>query len=163
MISLDYAKAHLRTETDEEDGLIEEMVGSATRYIERRTGWMLGSPREVTRHLIGFGTRTLWLHQPPLDPEAVTVADGDDVIEDFAVRGARLVRTDGVWRRGVEYTVTAEFGFATGEAPPDMRQACALVVAGWHRDREGWVSGTIVSDHKHSIDRLLGAYERIRA
>lgn len=164
MISTAYAKAHLRVELDDEDDLIDTLIESATSYIERRTGWTLTAPTEVEWHTVGCGNDTLWLHQPPANPGDLTVtATVDDTeVTAFEVRDRRVVRTDGVWVFGVKYRIDAEFGFATGAAPADLRQACALLVAGWYEHREAWATGAITVDHKHSVDQLLGGYERIR-
>ena len=163
MITLADAKLNIRLADDQDwdDALIERMIDGATAYLERRTGWRLSEVGEVTEWLCGDGTRTLWLRQPV---EAVTVdLDGTEVDPDtYAVRGSRLVRSGEVWRQGAEYAVTYDAGFAAGDGPPDLQQAVRLIVAGWYEHREAWATGTIVADHKHSVDKIVGAYERVR-
>ena len=162
MITLTDAKLNIRVsdEATFEDDLIADLVSSATAYLERRIGWHLGPVATRTAWVYGNGTRTIWLPQPPL----LDSVEIEDLVEDedFGVRGARLIRLDGVWRYGQEYTITYEAGFATGEGPPDLLQAVRLIVAGWYEHREAWASGTITADHKQGVDRLVGAYERVR-
>lgn len=136
-----------------------DLIGAATGYVERRTGWHLGEPQEFTAHLCGQGTGTLWLPQPPV---AGTVEIEDVEEESYEVRGARIVRLDDVWEFGRTYEVTYEAGYVTGTGPADLRQAVRLLVAGWYRNREAWATGTIVMDHKHTVDELVGTYERVR-
>ena len=164
MITMADAKLNIRVEgaVTFDDDLIQRLVDSATAYLERRTGWNLGPVDTVTATMCGEGSRILWLSQPPV-AGSVVVEDADgEPVEDFEVRGSRLVRTDGVWVYGKDYAVTYEAGFAPGEGPADLQQATRLLVAGWYEHREAWVSGTIVADHKHSVDQIAGSYERVR-
>ena len=164
MITLADAKLNIRVDSGVtfEDDLIQRLVDSATAYLERRTGWHLGRVETLTAHVCGQGTRTLWLPQPPFDGSVSVEDSSGDPVEDVEVRGSRLIRTDGVWRYGEEYTVIYDAGFEPGEGPADLMQATRLLVAGWYEHREAWVAGTIVSDHKQSVDQILGHYERVR-
>lgn len=164
MITLADAKLNIRVSEDVvfEDALISDLIASATRYLERRTGWYLGPVETSTVVLCGSGTRTLWLPQPPV-AASVLIEDAEgEAVDDFEVRGNRLVRTDGVWAYGEDYVVTYDAGFAPGEGPADLLQATRLVVAGWFENREAWATGTIAVDHKQGVDRIVGAYERVR-
>jgi hypothetical protein len=158
------AKLNVRVEAGVwfEDDLIEALVKSATAYLERRTGWHLGPVETMTAHICGEGTRTLWLPQPPL-AGSVEVEDDDGEAVDVEVRGSKVVRTDGVWHRGVDYTLIYDAGYAEGTGPADLMQATRLLVAGWFENREAWATGTIVTEHKHAVDAIVGRYERVRA
>jgi hypothetical protein len=165
VITLADAKLNIRVDEGVtfEDSLIGDLVESATAYMERRIGWHLGPLETITVIICGDGTRTLWLAQPPVvDTVSVEDADGEEV-EDWEVRGSKLIRTDGGWCYGVEYTITYDAGFAPGSGPPDLLQATRLLVAGWYEHREAWATGTLVQAHKHSVDSILGRYERVRA
>ena len=164
MITLADAKLNIRVDDDVtfEDALVASLIDSATAYLERRTGWHLGPVETLTAHICGAGTRTLWLSQPPV-AESVSVEDpSGDAVEDFEVRGSRLIRTGGVWGYGEEYVIEYDAGFAAGTGPADLQQATRLLVAGWFEHREAWATGTVVMDHKQSVDQIAGRYERVR-
>ena len=164
MITLADAKLNIRSVPDVtfEDDLIQRLVDSATAYLERRTGWHLGPVDTITAWMCGTGNRVIWLPQPPID-ESVSIEDSEgDAVEDFEISGSRLVRSDGVWAYGTDYIVNYDAGFDPGDGPPDLLQATRLLVAGWYEHREAWVAGTIVSDHKQSVDQIAGRYERVR-
>jgi hypothetical protein len=160
VIAVSTAKAHLRIDHPHEDDLISDMIEGARGYIERRIGWRLDEPAEVVELLCGDGSRVLWLRQPPIDG-VVEIAGLDE--EEYKVRGSMLLREDEVWEYGRDYEITYTAGFELDQGPPDLMQAIKLLVGGWHENREAWVTGTIVSEHRHSVSQIIGLYERVRA
>jgi hypothetical protein len=162
VITLADAKLNLRVddEVEFEDSLVESLIASATRYLERRTGWHLGTVEERTVYLCGYGAQTMWLPQPPVAESVEIEADGEAVTE-FTVRGSRLFLADG-WTYGTEYVVTYDAGYAAGSGPPDLMQACRLLVAGWFEDREAWTREMVPTELAHRVRDLTGTYERIR-
>lgn len=162
MISLEYAKAHLRVEIDEDDDLISSMISAATAYVQRRIGWYLGEQKEIAKRAVGMGTHTLWLPQPPTD-DSVTV-DGE-YQGPWIVDGARILRTDGMgWVPAQLYEVEYQAGYAPDEGPEDLRQAVAMIVASWYEHREGYAAerGLAVEVIPDGVSALLARYERWR-
>lgn len=150
-------------------GILVPLEERAVEVIERETMRYFGASTTHTEIIVGGGTSKLRLRerpsaitsveerQRPGDPWVSVTEAADDGWElDDTPRSPTpytLLRKNGIpWRRGYQYRVVYEFGYAEGEEPGDIRQAVMDIVAVKYqeRGREG-VRGETIGDYSYSI------------
>ena len=174
-LSLADAKAHLRVDGEDEDGLIGAQIEAARAYVEAMTGVCL-----VERTLTLRADSWTDLAAPPVAPltavASITYTDaaGDEQTLSTDVYALRLEGLDPgivlkfgqVWpaiQQGshIEIEVTAGYGEAT-DVPQAVVQALKLVVADFYTFREsaqiGSVAGRIPTSA--TVDALLANYRK---
>lgn len=165
MIPLADLKAHLRVTHTHDDGYIAELEEAAVAHVSRYTGRYFGQQSETTEHVLGSGTDVLWLSAEPVvgAQTPVTVAERSvpgitpTQVDDFEVRGRKLLRTGGgVWARGWGYAVTYTRGYAEGAEPENVRHAVKMLVAHWYTNRTSAVTATNALRVPDGVRDLLG-------
>ena len=174
-VSTGEAKAHLRVDGEDEDGLIARLVTTARRHLEGRT----------RRAFVDQGWRTTldgWpadgivvLRPAPLAAvEAVTVFDGEGTphvvaAADYTVVAARmpgLVRIAGVASglaaNGLEIDFAAGYGPAATDVPEPLRQAILMLVGHWFEHREAARIGAIAAPVALGVEALAAPYRVAR-
>lgn len=156
----------LDPDDDTEDAYLEQLEAAAVEAAQRWTGRDFGDASERTEYLPGAGTGELWLAEEPTGPVVVTEAayagGGATAVEDFVLRGRRLVRTSGgVWWIGCEYAATYTAGYAAGEEPADIRLAVCQLVGHWYENREPVMAGASVAEIPLTVRDLLAPWRRL--
>ena len=166
LITVDEAKAHLRVDGDDENGLIGDIIVDARGWIESYTGLIL-TRRTVKEVLPRFTSR---LRSWPIETiDAVSYVDGDGVLQlldaalyvpQLAARpGALLGRSWPSLYRGSRITVDLTAGFASvaevKEFAPNLMRAMLLLIAGFYHDREAGGLGADVEKSAKSLCRNL--------
>jgi len=125
-VSLDTAKTFLRVDHPDEDGLIADLIGAATRQIEDLCGVSL-----ITRaqRIIkcNAGTGVYLNRYPVLSIERVAQDDAPLPIEANLRARPVLVRTEAKGDITVDFT--AGFGETPEDIPTPLRQGLLLLVA----------------------------------
>lgn len=162
IISLADAKLHLKVDTDLEDGLIQSLIDTAARYIEREYA-VLSAPREISVKSYRY-RREIRIPFAPIDEASITIAfrDADGNAQDFT---AFQIATEDdwtwlrpnpgacwpkVWEWGEALVITAEAG-GWVDVPDDLVHATRLLVTHFYDHRDGAVVPPM-------IDMLLDHY-----
>lgn len=183
-ITLDEAKAHCRVTFADDDTLIEELIRAATAEMETRLQRTLcDSTWSIT--LDKFPADGIRLPHPPiLQVNSVVyysqagtqlTLSADDYIVDTASEPGWIVPAPGkTWPSTLErinaVTVTYRAGYRLGgtsheqrdAVPRDIRAYLLIRVATMYENREGIVTGTIVSNVT-ALDSLWQPYRVIEA
>lgn len=174
-VSLAEAKAWLKVETGEEDGLIATLVAAARLHIEGVTGraLIMQSWRKLLDDWPADGTirlpvtplaalTAITAYDPDGADHAIGLAqitmDGEALRLPPVVDGAPALRA----RQGIEIDYVAGFGDAPDDVPADLRQALLVLVAHWYENRDAVIvagSGAVVPD---GFDRLIARRKRVR-
>ncbi len=183
-ITLEEAKAHLRIDTADEDGLIQSLILTSRLHIEVALGLTL-----IEQSWSCFFDR--WSNQItntervldlPLSPvrsvDAIRVyADDGTFLNlpvsgfnfDFVSRHPRLVAKPGTLtpepgRRlnGIEIAMTCGFGALHSDVPAPIRQALLLLVAHWYEHRDPSEIGLPEARIPAAVSALLTPYIPVR-
>ncbi len=142
-ITLAEAKAHLRLDTNDEDGLLTALIRTARLHLEAETGLCLIT-RLLRLYLDGWPEgRVIQIAKGPVQTiELVTVydaagapteADTAGYVLDGAARPARLVLPERPATEravnGIEIDFTAGFGESGADVPDTLKRALLLHVA----------------------------------
>lgn len=174
-VSLAEAKAFLKVDDSDEDGLITTLIGAARLHIEGVTGRALlaQSWRVVLDDWPDNGAVKL-----PVTPfVAVTeinaydaagaayevplaqfLSEPDRLLLPATVAGMPVLRE----RQGIEIDYVAGFGTDPGDVPDDIRQALLLLVGHWFENRDAVIvagSGSVVPS---GFDRMVAPHKRVR-
>lgn len=188
-VSLDEAKAHLRIDYDDDDALIEGLIGAAVDHLDGWTG-VLGRclVEQTWQQDFEAACQILPLPLAPvISIVAVTYtnANGDTAAvdrADYALktdaggRSAVMVRAGAVPHGPISVTYVA--GYATspevpadGEAaavpaktmvPAALKTAILIMVGHWHANREAVSVGESVNKMPFAVDALLQPYRVYR-
>lgn len=154
-VTLSDLKDHVRVDFDDEDGLLEGLIVSARRHVERHLGRSLIT-RTLELRLERFPSDRLQLPSPPfqsLTSIAYTDAEGAGVTMDAAdyavleVGDAAVVRpVSGFWPTvsrfgGVSVTWIAGYGDTAADVPADIAEAVKLLAAHHYAHREATFYG----------------------
>ena len=173
MIALEDAKAHLRVEHDEEDGLITSLISAAFRYIENRTGQVFDQRDNIVMiaDRLPKGEQCLELQWTPvrsvsevayLDTNGarVTLPEEAVYLEKRRVYPALYPAPGTQWpdhrpqRGSVQITVNAGYE----ELPSDIQAAALLIIGNLYENREAVVVGTIATELPMGVELLLAPY-----
>jgi uncharacterized phiE125 gp8 family phage protein len=154
-VSVAEAKAHLRVDHAQEDGLIAAMITAVRQSIETHCGLALISQR-VADHQRTDGAKPLDLQRWPfvsmLTVKVTPLAGATETLalQDYAIEpGPRPARV--VWRKPwliapgavVECTYDCGFGPSAADVPSTIRQTILEGVAMSYADREGGWSAAL--------------------
>lgn len=180
-ISLEEAKAHLRVDHVQEDGLIGSLIIAAREYVEQFTRRAL-IEQQWRLTLDAFPTRrgAIVLAMPPLvsvdavkyldleGAEGTLVENTDYLVDDDSQPGRILPAWEVAWpeTRGVPNAVTVEFTAGYGQTaeavPQGIKQAMLLMLGHWYLNREAVVTGTIATEIPISAEALCWQYRDYR-
>lgn len=171
-VSLEEAKAQLRVEGTDEDGLIEGLIEAAVAHLDGWSG-ILGRCLINQQWRVDFcawpSNRILRLPFPDVSAVAVVYMDADGIERTVSAgsyyrlrdaRGAYLqLKNAFTWPSvetdrpdAVQVTLTAGYGAAAGDVPADIRHAIKLLVGAWYENREETVIGTIAARIPDSVN-----------
>ena len=171
------AKAHLNVTHTEDDSLISDYIDAATKVIEDRCQRCFV---EQTRKLVmtGFADKR-YVHDrvifPPRGPlssvtsiiyasatnVSTTLASSDYIVSSHESPGRISEGYGATWPAtyGVadDVTVTYLVGSSTSTAgvPANVKQALAMLVAHWYRNRESALIGTVSNEIEWGLNALL--------
>lgn len=180
LVSIDEAKAHLRVDGSDEDGLITALVAAATAYVDgycgilgravlqQRWEWSIEAFPASDRIRLPLGD----LIASPA-PE-IAYYDSANVAQSFTAFtamtdaiGPMLVLDDGaIWPgtaiRPDAVTISWDCGYgaAASDVPADIILAIKMLVAHWYANREA-VTGTDMADLPFGSRMLLERYRKI--
>ena len=168
-ISVEDAKAFLRVDGVEENGLIEALIGAAVDYLDGRAG-ILGRclVTQTWQYRFASFTRCIDLDMPRAtaavvrytnrDGAELTVPD-DEVSIVEKTRGSRIVlahTVDGAEWFG-PFEVDVIFGSPPDAVPPAIVQAIRMLVAHWYANREAVMPGN-AAEVPLSVRALVGPH-----
>lgn len=170
-VSLEEAKAHLRLETEEEDGLLLRLIEAARREVEASARRLM--LRQVWRLYLDAWPRggTVMLPFAPLKSVlSVTVFDADgeahdvpatDYLVDLAGAPGRLKlrRTikPGRAMNGIEIDVDAGYG-EPEDVPAPLRHAVLMLAAHWFENREAVTAQPSLAAMPLGLERAIAPY-----
>jgi len=151
-VSLELAKAHLRIQSSDDDGVISTLIVAARRHVEAKTGlalvsqgWSQFLDQWPESGIVELATA------PLVSVASIKVYDDDDVataidaslyFADMVSRPPRVItRTGRCWpvpgraANGIEIAFTAGFGDVAADIPEDLREAMLQLVAHWFESR----------------------------
>lgn len=162
LITVEEAKAHLRVDSDDENGLIGDIIVDARGWIESYTGLIL-TRRSVKEVLPRFTSR---LRSWPIETiDAVAYIDASGAVQaldaalyvpQVTARPAALLgrRWPNLYH-GSRVTVELTAGFASAQEvkdfSPNLMRAMKLLIAGFYHDRE---TGGLTADVEESAKAL---------
>jgi len=168
VLSLAEAKEHLRVDHDDEDTLIEALIGAATAWLDGWTG-VLGMCLEAQTWemtLDRFPAREFCI---PLGPvvsvDAITYVDSDDVEQtlagtEYEAAGARVRPVDGWPSTSTNYdAVKVRFTAGTG-TPENIKHVVRLLIGHWYENRES--VGDKMEAVPMAVDMLIATIRRVR-
>ncbi|GEM_PF-2741811 len=158
MITVSDAKTYLALDPDDdsEDDLIQTLIDAASETLERAAGRRLRS--QATVELVnGTGRPSVWIWDEPESIDTVHESAArtwtDDTLVDpsaYVQDGPRLVKTSGVWRRGVQ-TVRVAFQAGFSTMPADLALAARLQFAKLYNEMKAAQPGLNIVD-SHNVD-----------
>jgi uncharacterized phiE125 gp8 family phage protein len=174
-VSLVEAKAFLKLDDTEEDGLISTLIGAARLHVEGVTGraLMAQSWRMLLDDWPAGGAVRLKV-TPFMTLSGITAYDAGGVAHEVplaqfrdepellilprTVAGMPLLRE----RQGIEIDYVAGFGIDAQDVPADLRQAILVLVGYWFEHRDAVIvagSGAVVPS---GFDRMVAGHRRVR-
>jgi uncharacterized phiE125 gp8 family phage protein len=165
-ITLAEAKLFCRVEHFDDDALIDQLILSATKHVERVTGWALNPQTQQKSHKRVSEIIRLphWPVNAVTDIErvgttTVSVASNFDV--DLTERPARVTPIDGMTLASGE-VIRISYTVGSNDPPDDLRQAVLMLVAHWYENREAAVSGSTTSEVDMGVTRLCAGFIGLR-
>lgn len=171
-VALAEAKAHLRIEHNDEDGVIAGLVAAAREFVEQRSGRQLMTATwDITLDAFPCGRRPIKLPRWPT--QSVVSITYQDTAGDLQTWDSASYRVDTSREParvapayGASYpatiaepaavTIRAVAGYASAAAVPACaKQAILLLVAHWHENREAGNAGVVNPDVMLSVESLL--------
>ncbi|MBB5755282.1 head-tail connector protein [Prosthecomicrobium pneumaticum] len=146
-VSVAEAKAHLRLDGSEEDGLVAAAIAAARIHVEAVTGraliaqdWRLHLDRWPAGRRIGLPVAPLIAVAAITTYDAAGMPHGlDAALWRAEPAGARVLLLErpapGLAWNGIEIDFTAGYGSTADDVPAPLRQAILILVAQWHAHR----------------------------
>lgn len=133
-VSLDAAKAFLRVDHPDEDGLITNLIDAATRQVEERCGVsLITRPQRLTKPRSGAG---VYLNRYPVSSIEAVTQNGEPLPIDANLRARPvLVRVASAGEVTVDFT--AGYGETSADIPTPLRQGVLLLLAHLYEHRGG--------------------------
>lgn len=165
-ITLAEAKAHLREDSDDNDGVIEGLISAARNHVEAYTSTRL-TEQTVSLAASSWADLESFPIGPVLSVDLVQYVDRAGVLQDWAADSWREVR------RGLTAQVVPAFGVSWPTAdfqsdairveatvgyvalPQAVRAAMLMLIAQWYDNRAAVVVGTISSELPNTVVALL--------
>lgn len=171
-VALGEAKAHLRIEHNDEDGVIAGLVKAAREFVEERVGRQLMTATwDITLDEFPCSRRPIKLPRWPTQSVAsITYRDTAGDLQTWDSANYRVDTSREPARvapaYGVSYPITihelaavtirAVAGYTSAAAvPQSAKQAILLLVAHWHENREAGNAGVVNPEVLLSVDSLL--------
>ncbi|MEO1747228.1 MAG: head-tail connector protein [Pseudomonadota bacterium] len=146
-VTLAEAKAHLRVTHDDEDSLIEDLIGAATRFLADNDGICL--LRQTWRYFIDDIASTRCIYRfPAIGINQATAFDGDgnaSIIDPTHIeletrkRPAELkfddVSVHAISANGAEVDIDFGFGETPLDVPDTLKRALLVLIAHWYEFR----------------------------
>ena len=174
-VTLAAAKAHLRLDGDDEDGLVTGLIAAARGFIETETrralidqGWRLCLDRRPAEGIVRLpkgpviAVQGIVTYDPAGTPTTLAPADYQT---DLAAEPARLWLPEiATGRRfnGIEIDFRAGYGSDGDDVPAPLRQALLMLVAHWFEVREAAVAGIAVGPVALGVERLIAPFRLVR-
>ena len=176
-VSVAAAKAHLRVDADEEDGLIASLITTARLQLEAAFGlalmtqsWMWSAacwprtgrvalPLRPVRNVVELRVRA--------GGGTVTVVDPALYDTDLTGDVARITARPGALpgpaaSTAFEIDFAAGYGDGADDVPGDIRQAIVLLVSHWFEHRDPSAAGSMVAPLPAAVAGLLAPYKAVR-
>jgi len=171
-ITLDEAKAFVRVDGTDEDGVLADLIGSARVHVEAQTRRALITQHwRLVRDAWPPDGRVAVLPAPLRTLTAVRIyrQDGStDAIDPAAfvadTASARLTFANGAPPApgrafaGIELDVEVGYGDAATDVPADLRQAIRLLLAHWYENRGVVALGQGVAALPETVAALIAPY-----
>lgn len=176
-VSLAEAKDHLRVDGDDEDTLIEALVGAARAWVEETYGRAL-TTQTWDLALNGF-PRCRWISIPRAPLQSVTsltyydedlststvFSSANYQVDTLRTPGVLALKNNVFWptdtlrpSSGVVVRFVAGYGATAASVPEPIKQAIKLLAGTMYLHRETEVTGTIVARIGFAADALLASY-----
>ncbi|MGI8525863.1 MAG: head-tail connector protein [Pseudolabrys sp.] len=174
-LSLAEAKAWLRVEHDDDDGVIAALIAGARLHVEAQTrralitqSWRLvldGWPQRGRIEVRPAPLRTL-IAARVFDPDGMahdvdTQAFVPDLANAALVFALWALPLPGRIAAGVELDVTVGYGDAAADVPAPLRQAIRVLIAHWYENRALVTTGPNFSALPASVSALLAPYRMV--
>jgi uncharacterized phiE125 gp8 family phage protein len=174
-VSLAEAKAFLRVEHDDDDGVITPLIASARLYVEAQTRRALVTQQwRLTLDAWPRSGRIAVRPAPLQSLDAVNVYDDEDIahavdVTAFVLDAAGSNLAFAPWalpqpsRRaaGIALDITAGYGDAAIDVPEPLRQAIRLLTAHWYDNRGLAVPGATIATLPATVPALLSPYRMV--
>ena len=170
-VSLTSLKAHLGITTSSEDTRLTALIYSAQKAIENMVdGCLVLTPTVFDWTLPSFHSSRIALPMPPLNVlTSIKYYDSDNsqqtlnsnsyyvVASSFA---PSFVQTKTSWPSTYSRPDAVVFRFTAGfsTVPPDLAFCVLSLAASWNENREAELAGTITTEIKLGVDRVLRAW-----
>lgn len=174
-VSLEAAVAHSRVDSEDEDGLVEDLIAAAISYLDGWTG-ILGRAiftQTWRQDFDGFASCLRLPLFPVASITSVKYIDTSDVEQTVSSSNyvLRHDETGAFVLFDVDYafpSVTDENGprvnvtYVAGEAspPPAIKQAILLLVGHWYEERS--TVGTVTAEIAFTVNALVAPFRRIK-
>jgi uncharacterized phiE125 gp8 family phage protein len=163
-VTLAEVKAHTRVDFDDDDALLNTLMGAAIEHVETVLGRQLMSAT-YELHMGGFPAGHLSLPRPPVSSvESVTYRDRDGTEQTFTDflayldRDAPFIAPVTSWPATEDHPDAVVVRFIAGfdQVPDRARVAILSLVSHWYEHREP-VGGERIREVPHHITRLLNS------
>lgn len=174
IVTVDEVKQWTRIDADDDDALLEELVRSATQFLDAPMGWVGRAfgvqTLQMTLDASDWRKRVLPLWYPPIrEIVSVHYFDADGLEQELSGAEWRLMGNSvcpapdvcwpGVETRPDAARVVYEAGYE--EVPSPLRSAIMLLVAQWYRMREA-ASDVAMSEPPFAVSALVSPFRIIR-
>jgi uncharacterized phiE125 gp8 family phage protein len=169
-VSIAAAKAYLRIDSGDEDGVIEGLIKAAREMVETDAEISL-LPQTLTWYLDAFPAWEISLRRPPVNSiTSITYLDQDGTSQTLAASEYRFDGYSRPARLSPAYneqwptthpvsnavTIVAAAGYSSVSQVPQMiKQAILMLVGHWYRNREAVGIGTTSEEVAMSYRALL--------
>lgn len=177
-VSVAAAKAHLRVDAADEDGLIASLITTARLQVEAAFGlaltaqtWALSIARRPRGGCVVLPLRPVRrVNQVSLRAANGRTMRVEPAHYDVDLTGevARITARSGAWWpagddcNGLDIEFVAGFGNQADDVPGNIRQAVMLLVAHWFEHRDPSTAGMTATPMPASVSGLLAPYKAVR-
>ena len=173
-VSLDAARRNSRIDTTDEDTRLTELLGAATKYVQRHTdtalitqtlSWKMDLfPRTASPlYLPTWPVQSLVsVSYVDMDGASQTIPTNTIALRSPAFGHARVARQN--WEAwpsckatpdAVDIRFTAGFGATHASVPDEFQQAILLLVSHWFENREAALAGSMSKEIEFSVSALI--------
>jgi len=141
VISLERAKNYLRIDSDltDDDTEITSMIKAACGYVEKRTNHIF-----YAREKVYTGSCQVKVYDFPINSITLPLDPFVCYFSMFAIFPN-------------DKTVTLNVGYAVGEVPDELIQACLQMIKVWYFESEKQVNSTLIPE---SVKEVIDIYKR---
>jgi uncharacterized phiE125 gp8 family phage protein len=163
-VSVDEIKRHLNIDFSRDDDVLLGLIWAADDFAERETERVYVS--QSWQLTLGFFPFRIYLPMPPAASAIVKYYDGDNDLQTLDSADYYVMLSDNVssyleptnsWPSIYDRPDAVQVTFVNGDSlPPAYTQLIRLLVGGWYENRESEIVGTITSELKIGVGRLVG-------